>query len=180
MASIGSNFVEGIGVAKFEDLPISPSYFTQISIPEVVCLPEQKPDIEQLISVMADIEIVSTRIIVTPGGDVQGGIISNEGQKLTGRKLSVEILIKQKIKYVADEPTQSVHAAHFDKKMASIFIVIPKEFDWGTAKYTAEELLEKGKLIVTPYIEDIYGEQRDKRCIFKNITLLLTVKPIKP
>lgn len=169
MANVVRNFVEGVGITNFEDLPVNPLWFTEIAIPEVVCIPEQKPDMEQLMSVMVDAEIVSTRVIVTPVG------ISSEGQNLSGRKLSVELLLKQKIRYVADEPTQSVHAAHFDKLIASIFIVIPCCFDIGGKIFTAEELLQLGRLVVTPYIEDIYGEQRDKRCIFKNITVLLNV-----
>lgn len=167
MANIVRNFVEGIGIA--DDFPVHPHFFTQIAIPEVVVIPEQKPNIEQLISVMVDIDIESTRIINTPVGT------SNEGQHLTGKKLSIEILIKQKIKYVADEPTQSVHAAHFDKKMASIFIIVPTTFDINGVTYTLEELWEAGRITVTPYIEDIYGELKDKRTIFKNITLLLDV-----
>lgn len=167
MANIVRNFVEGIGIA--DDFPAHPHFFTQIAIPEVVMLPEQKPNIEQLISVMVDIDVVSTRIIDTPIGT------SNEGQILTGKKMSIEIIIKQKIKYVADEPTQSVHAAHFDKKMASIFIIVPPTFEINGVIYTLEQLWEAGRITVTPYIEDIFGEQRDKRTIFKNITVLLNL-----
>lgn len=167
MANVVRNFVEGIGIA--DAFPEHPLYFTQIAIPEVVCIPEQKPNIEQLISVMVDIEVESTRIINTPIGT------SNEGQILTGKKLSIEIMIKQKIKYVADEPSQSVHAAHFNKKMASIFVIVPPTFVLNGITYTLEDLLEAGRITVTPYIEDIYGELRDKRTIFKNITLLLDV-----
>lgn len=170
MANVTNNFVEGIGITKFEDLPISPQYFTEIAIPEAVCIPEQKPDIEQLISCMVEIKVESTRLINTPEN-----VTSNEGQHLTGRKLSIELLIRQKIKYVADEPTQSVHAAHFDKKMASVFVIVPKEVTIGGKSYKIEDLFEQGRITVTPYIEDIYAEQRDKRCIFKNITLLLDV-----
>lgn len=172
MANTMNNFVEGIGVTNFIDLPVNPIYFTEISIPEIVCIPEEKPDMEQLISVMVDTEIASTRLIKTPVGT------SNEGQILTGYKLIVEILLRQKIKYVADEPTQSVHAAHFDKLMSSIFIVVPVSIVIDGVTYNIEDLFEQGRLIVTPYIEDIFAEQKDKRCVFKNITILVDVKPI--
>jgi hypothetical protein len=59
MANNLRNFVEGIGIS--DALPANPRYFTETSIYEVVCLPEQKSDIEQLISVMAYIEVVSTK-----------------------------------------------------------------------------------------------------------------------
>lgn len=176
MANNVHNLVEGIGVA--DTLPTSPQYFTETNIYEVVCIPEQKPDIEQLISVMAEIEVVSTKIIHTPGGtsDRQEGITSPEGQHLTGCKLSVELLIRQKIKYVADEPTQSVHAAHFETTMASVFVVVPCQVVTAPGvTVPISDLLRQGRVIVTPYIEDIFGQQRGKRCIFKNITLLLDV-----
>jgi hypothetical protein len=169
MANNLRNFVEGIGIA--DTLPTNPAYFTETSIYEVVCLPEQKPDIEQLISVMADIEVVSTKIIHTPVD-----ITSPEGQHLSGCKLSFELLIRQKIKYVADEPTQSVHAAHFETTMASVFVVVPCQVVTAPGvTVPISDLLRQGRVVVTPYIEDIYGDQRGKRCIFKNITLLLDV-----
>lgn len=66
----------------------------------------------------------------------------------------------QKIEYVADEPTQSVHAAHFDIPF-STFIVLPATFVIGS------------RVQVDAYIEDVFAQQTSKRCIFKNITLLL-------
>jgi len=160
MSNVVRERVEGIGISN--TIPDPGPHFTEICIPETVTLPEAKPDMEQLISVMVDAKVVSVRLINTPEG------LSDEGQNLTGKKLSIELELQQKVKYVADEPTQSVHAAHFNKLVSSIFIVVPANID--------DNLITQGKYKITPYIEDIYGEQLDKRTIFKNITLLIVAK----
>jgi hypothetical protein len=146
-----------------QELPENPKYFTQISIPETIVIPTQKPDMEHIISVTVDTEIESIRIIDTPC------IRSYEGQLLSGKKLIVELKLIEKVIYVANEPTQSAHGAHFDNTFKSVFIIVPKKIN-GEA---IEDLLHNGKLVVTPYIEDIHAEMLDERTIFKNITMLL-------
>lgn len=169
MSNVVRQGVEGIGISPSLPTLCDNAYFTEVAIPETVILPEEKPDMEELLSVMVDAKIVSLRIIKTPEGT------SQEGQTLTGRKLSIELELKQKVKYIADEPSQSVHAAHFENKVSSIWVVVPKTVNIKGRDVPIETLLLQGKLSVTPYIEDIYGEQLDKRTIFKNITVLINV-----
>ncbi|HSQ87536.1 DUF3794 domain-containing protein [Romboutsia sp.] len=166
MASIVKNLIEYVGIADYCDMPANigtcaePGTFKQLTIQENLKIPAAKPDIEQIVKVMAEVSITSTKIIETPGKNYHNGVSSLEGQNLTGWKLIVEGFINQKIEYVADEPTQSVHAAHF-KIPFSTFIVLPYGFT------------KDNVVTVLPYIEDIYAKQMDKRNIFKNITMLL-------
>lgn len=160
MANFVNDLIEYAGIADV--LPTAPHAFKQFSVQEQMCLPCAKPDIEQLTKVIADVCIISTRVIKTPGGPTNM-VISMEGQNLTGWKLIVEGEVRQKVEYVADEPTQSVHAAHFNMPF-STFIVLPATYQPGTP------------LVVTGYIEDIYAKQLNKRCIFKNVTLLVTAE----
>lgn len=155
--------VKTVGVAN--ELPQSPKYFTEISIPETVTIPTQKPDVEQLVEVIVEAEIMSMRLVDTPC------LKSFEGQLLSGKKLILEVKLKQKIVYVADEASQSVHAAHYEEVMKSVFVIVPQYVD----NKPMDLLLKAGKVRVTPYIEDIYAEQKDKRTVFKNITLLIDV-----
>ncbi len=157
------NLCQGIGIA--EQLPLNPQYFTEISIPELVSIPEEKPDIEMLLSCMVEAEIISTRLIKT------SCMKSYEGQLLSGRKLILELLLRQKVTYVADIDVQSEHSAHFENQTNSIFIIVPQRVN-NTA---IETLFKKNRIITTPYIEDIYCEKMDSRTIFKNIVLLLDV-----
>lgn len=157
MSSIVKNLIEYAGITDSSQLPtLNPAgaAFKQLTVEENLTIPNAKPDIEQIVRIMAEAVITSTLIIKTPAGT------SLEGQILTGWKLIIEGVLNQKIEYVADVPTQPVHAAHF-KIPFSTFIVLPADFT-------------KDKLVtVIPYIEDIYAKQVDKRHIFKNVTLLL-------
>lgn len=155
MASRVYDLIEVSGLA--DELPINPVNFKQFSVQETLSIPEVKPDVEQIVSVIAKVVIKSTNVIDTPVGT------SREGQILTGKKLVVEGVIVQKVEYVADIPTQKVHAAHFNMPF-STFIVLPSSFELGTP------------IEVTGYIEDIYIQLLDKRKIFKNVTILLDAR----
>jgi hypothetical protein len=157
MATTVKGLVEITGLA--DQFPVNPTVFKQLSVQETLCIPKVKPDCEQLVSVTAEIVITNTSVVKTPGSAASPAV-SNEGQTLTGHKLIVEGLLCQKIEYVADEPTQSVHAAHFNVPFSS-FIVLPANFVLGTP------------VTVTGYIEDIFIELLDKRTVFKNVTVLL-------
>lgn len=132
------------------------SAFKQLSREEYVQIPVQKPDIEEILNTLVDIKIINTKVITTPA------ITSLEGQKLTGYKLIVEGILNQKVEYVADEPQQSVHAAHFRVPFSS-FIVLPTTYDGGPVE-------------VEGVVEDVFWKLVDKRTIFKNITFLITAK----
>ncbi|MCY6958955.1 hypothetical protein [Clostridium brassicae] len=161
MAKIMRNLVEYIGIA--DTLPTSPKYFKELTVQENLVIPMQKPDIEQLLGVMVEAEVISTRVVETEKG------ISDEGQKLSGCKLIIELKLHEKVKYVADEPTQSVHVAEYESQYKSVFIVVPCEID-GT---DVCELVRRNKMSVNVYIEDIYAEMIDCRNIFKNVTIFV-------
>ena len=133
--------------------------WTQLFIPEVLCVPCQKPDIEELMSVTARVEIISQRVIKTPMGE-GASIINQEDTILTGKKLIIEGVLRQKVIYTADVPEQSVHSAHFDVPF-SAFIVIPQDIPVTT------------KFLIEPCIEDVYISSCSKRQIFKNVTLFI-------
>lgn len=152
MASIVKGLVEYSGIADI--FPKNPKCFKQLTVQENLVIPFVKPDVEQIVRVIAEVKINSTRIIETPEST------SPEGQILTGWKVIVEGELAQKVEYVADEPRQSVHAAHFSVPFSS-YIVLPRDFDNCCI------------LNVVGYIEDIYIQLIDKRTLFKNVVLFL-------
>lgn len=136
--------------------------WTEMYIPEILCIPEQKPDIEQLLSISSKACIISQKVIRTP--DPITRPTNQEGLLLTGKKLIIEGILKQKIIYVADVPEQSVHAAHFDVPF-SAFIIVNSD----TCLTTTFDI----KLC----IEDIFACINNPRQIFKNITLFIKAEP---
>lgn len=132
------------------------SAFKQTTIDVELCVPEEKPDIEQVVKVSIKKKIEKYRIVRTPRGK------SEEGQEITGNKLIVMGDISLKVQYVADEPTQSMHAFHVVIPFCE-YVVMPKGFN--------------GISIITPevYIEDLYVSQESCRCLFGNVTFMTVV-----
>lgn len=155
MASLIQGLIDYSGVANKNEFPTTPKSFKQFTVQENLVIPSVKPDIEQIVRVMAEVKITHTNVIITPIS------LSYEGQRLTGRKLIVEGELIQKIEYVADEPAQSVHAAHFTVPFSTYIVLDSTDYSDGDV------------VTVVPYIEDIYVKQIDKRTIFKNVTLFL-------
>lgn len=128
------------------------SAFRQFSVEENLTIPEQKPCAEEILSCLVEVEITHVKVIKTPRS------VSYEGQFLTGHIAIIEGKLLQKIEYVAERPTQQVHAAHFTSPFSTYIIL-------------TDNYIEGMKLHITPTIEDVFYKLVDKRCIFKNITL---------
>jgi hypothetical protein len=157
MTSFINNLTEMHGIADL--FPACPRAFKQFQIPEILCIPPEKPDIEQITNIYVSIEIKKTTVVETARGT------SFEGQILTGRKLIAEGFLHQKIEYIADDRNHSVHAAHFTAPF-STFIIL-EEYANCNSEYK-----------VTGYIEDIYVKQSGKRMLFKNVMVLLNAVPV--
>lgn len=136
--------------------------WTQVFIPEVLCIPNQKPDVEEVASITSCVDIISQRVVKTPVFKLDDGTLleNNEGTYLTGRKLVIEGILRQKIIYTADVEEQSMHAAHFDVPF-SAFIILEEDASLVT-RYKIETC-----------IEDIFVCRVSKRQIFKNVTLFI-------
>ncbi|MGL5086326.1 MAG: hypothetical protein ACRC68_11530 [Clostridium sp.] len=146
-------------------LPLDVKYFKEELICEILTIPLQKPDMERLLDVMVWPEIENVNLIDTEKG------MSNEGQKLTGVKLVVEVRLKAKVTYVAQETTQAAHAAHFET-LKSMFVILP---EYVNGRKTCD-LVRANRLIVTPYVEDTSARMLDIRKIHKCVMLFLDVK----
>lgn len=147
-------------------LPTNVKYFKEELLFEVFQIPPHKPQIERILNVVAFPEVIHLKLIDTPVG------YSNEGQRLSGVKLLADIKIKEKVTYVANEPTQKVHAAHFEF-MKSLFVVLPDSI----SKITSCDLLSSNRLGVTPYIEAIDYRLLDCEHVYACIMLFLNVNP---
>lgn len=146
-------------------LPEKADYFKEELISELLTIPPQKPDIERVLDVLVSPEVVNVKLIDTPEG------VSNEGQYLSGAKLVVELNLKEKVSYVAAEPTQSVHAAHFET-LKSMFVILPTEIDGRNIC----DLYRANKLSINPYIEAVHHRALDCRNIHKCVMIFLDVK----
>lgn len=129
-------------------------------------------------------------------------IIPNaEGTCLSGRKLVIEGVLKQKIVYTGLVDEQSVHSAHYTMPF-SAFIIPYAKFEGLKYEENVSVVDENGNTVVIngfgfnpndpivvdlceefsvkAYIEDIFAYALDCRTIFKNVTLFLQGKVVKP
>lgn len=151
------------------------SQWVQFFIPEIVDIPAQKPDMESIVSVQSCVEIISQRVIKTPivqsyTDDNNTCILSedirnSECTKLTGRKLIIEGLLKQKVIYTALRDEQSVHSAHYTIPF-SVFVIVDKDTALSQ------------NFRVYPYIEDIFTCKLSERSLFKNTTIFIKASKI--
>ena len=149
--------------------------WTEFYLPEIVDIPTQKPDMEGIVEVHSCVEIISQRVIKTPvvmgytntaGNFISGENIPNaECTNLTGRKLIIEGLLKQKVIYTADDDEQSLHSANFEIPF-STFIIIEKDTPLSQ------------QFRITPYIEDIFVSRLSERSVFKNTTIFIKASKV--
>jgi hypothetical protein len=165
-----NQFIDIIGLCDLDAIDFRKyPFWTQISIPEELIIPEQKPDLEQINSVSVGVEILRTKVIVTPTSSSR----NHEGKFLTGRKLIIEGGVYQTVNYTALVASQSVHTAHFMVPF-SAYIVIPKEIRIDTQNIDTLNL----NFQVNACVEDVFIKDFGPRGIFKNVTLLLQAVPV--
>lgn len=147
------------------ELPREVKFFKEELVCELLPIPEEKPEMERVLDVMVWPEVKRIDVVKTEKGQ------SNEGQQLGGVKLIVEILLKEKLMYVANRCDQPVHAVHYDT-LKSIFVILPEEIDGRKVC----ELIRLNKIQVIPYIEKVYARMLDDRNVHKCVLLLADVK----
>lgn len=130
------DFIDIIGITPAELFPICPPHHphTQFCQRDILCLPEQKPPMECILQIIFHITIQTVQTIHTPAG----------------KKVLVDAIKHIKVVYTADEPAQSVHAAHFD--IPFCFII--------KLKSCCQEVKE-----LQTAVEYIGAKQLDSRCL---------------
>lgn len=156
------NFINYIGVSN--NLPVNISYFKE-ELFTLIC--EKKPNaknIETIISSSIDCTISSISLLDTPIRT------SNEGNKLSGKKLIVELDISYGIKYTSDLKEKFLYLLNTCTKKI-IYVVVPTEING----VPIEDLLRKKKIGVKPFIEDLYTDSRNPNEVYIRTLLLTTV-----
>lgn len=133
------------------------SNFKQISLNSKVEIPSVKPDLYMLDNTVANTVITDYYVV-----DVINGV-SNEGQRLYGKKLIVHGEVKASIEYT--EPCDSVHSAHWNIPFTT-YIVLPKDFT------------KNKDVVVTALVENVSSQAINCREVEIN-TLALVVATIK-
>ncbi|SFF57578.1 protein of unknown function [Halobacillus alkaliphilus] len=157
------DFVQIIGIADPSEFPVigEDTRYTQFSVLERLEIPEVKPDVEQINTLLIEAEVTSTRNIFTP----------------VGVKVVVEGILRQKVIYTALVEEQSVHSAHFEHPFCT-FIDIPLNVPAGQTvpAYLASLGLSINDILasdVNILIEDVEISLLDPRTVSKCVILFV-------
>lgn len=142
------------------EFPENIKYFKEEKFCQTLKIPRSNPDIENIYDVFVNPRIIDMKLVKTNTG------LSNEGQQLTGYKLIVELCIEQKITYVAEEPTQSIFAVHYES-LKSMYIVLPEYINGKNVS----DLFKSSRINVTPLLEHTYTRKLDLKTF--NVCMLL-------
>ncbi|MFI3201246.1 MAG: hypothetical protein R3Y54_06955 [Eubacteriales bacterium] len=143
-------------------IPKEVAIFKQEIINEVQEISQDNPSMERLLGTTITVDVEHMEIIETEVG------VSNEGQRLSGIKLLVQLSICEQTSYVGDHCTQPVHGEYFESHR-SFFVIMPETIDGRSVCDYQDELQ------VTAYIEDIETRMLDSRHLQKCIMLLINV-----
>lgn len=161
MNTINVNNVKNICTTN--KFPKNPKYFAQESIAHMLVLPPDKPPIKSIISIVAESEIVSQRLVESYIG------VSNEGNISPGYKLIVDIKFNQRVRYEPLDCDVPLQMLHLESEIYSFSIALPCEINGVNVC----ELDRRKKIKVIPYIEDIYTELINSCNVLQSITFFI-------
>lgn len=152
MNNYDNKLVEISGIA--DCFPDNSKTFKVLSVGDAFIIPSSKPDILNIMGSNSSIKITGTKIIPVPKS--QGA----DGKVLTGLVLLTEGEVSVEVKYLSDAPGQPVQSACFSK-LFSGWIMLDEDYDFDS------------EYRVTPFIEDVYITQLDKRNLYINVMFLI-------
>lgn len=155
------NNYQVIGLCDVENFPTpTTGSWTQITVPEILPLPDCYPEIENIERIYVKVGIESTKIINTPTPSAT----NVEGDMLTGKKLIVDGVICQTVVYTANTCEQSLHSINFKYPFCAAIVLD-----------TTDEATD---YCIQSCIENVYARKINDRTIFKSVTLFLNAEPI--
>lgn len=140
-------------------------YFKEEHAKQCICISSDKPDIDEIIDIFVHPEIISTKLLETKDG------LSNEGQKLTGYKLLVQVKLNEKITYISNDNTQNICVVYYEV-LKSIFIILPKSENGKSIS----DMYKFSRIVVSPTIEDCNARKLNCRTLDANTLILLQAK----
>ena len=146
--------VEISGISK--NFPSFSCTFKQFSLQYYSYLESSKPNISHIVRVSNSIKIDNSSLIKTSHG------ISQEGQVMTGVKVSIHGEVIQNIEYISDYNNRSINSTQLT-------------FPFHTFIVLDHEPFSVSELKIDPYIEDVFIEKICDRKIYSSFLILLNI-----
>lgn len=130
-------------------------YFTQLTSTQMLILPKNMPDIDQVISIIVEPNIISYKVINGMKGK------STEGEFLTGKELIVELELKKKVLYISNSVNKGLYLLE-TKSFDISYMIVPPFFE-GTM---IESLIKHNRFKLNVNLDTSTFKKIDSRRIF--------------
>lgn len=131
--------------------------FKQLCLSKNCTIPLEKPDIEEINDVEVGVVIDDSYVINTIKAE------SNEGQKLSGKKLIIHGHLNVIIEYTAALETQPIHSSHCTIPF-STFLILPEDY------------IDNQYVEIKSVIENLDADAINERMAIVNIVFLIIAK----
>lgn len=131
----------------YNELPKEINFFYDSELTDVINLSSDRPSINKIEAVNVSVEIQSTKLIKTPV------MKSYEGYLLSGYKLKIEAMIREKIIYESRTKNRVMHVPYFDNTIRSFFIALPELYNGQRI----ENIIRKKQFSVMTYLVDAHA-----------------------
>lgn len=159
---MNNNCINYIGVNK--NLPTNIKYFKE-ELFDIVCENDKNSkEISSIISTSINCRINSIKVVNTSKRT------SNEGQRLSGKKLLVELTFSYQIKYTTNTQEKYIYLLK-GNFMKIMYVVVPNLVE----DIPVEDLIRRKKIDIQPVVEDLYSRPVDKNKIYIRILFLLNI-----
>lgn len=147
----------------YEELPKDINYFYDAEFTDVINFPTESPSVYKVNSINVSVDIKSTKLIKTPV------MRSFEGHILSGYKLNVEAIIKEKIIYESRNNNKVMYVPYYDTKVRNFFIVLPEIYNGQKV----ETLIRRKDFSIRSYLVDAYPVVKNIKSIYRYINLII-------
>lgn len=141
-------------------LPTNICYFFEGDFTEIIDLKNIENNIDTLISVSAFIDVIDYKLTKYNKSNAYSGI------SLPNNKLIVELNLIRHIKYTTDTKISMSSILTLDNLTKVISIGVPNKID----NIPIEDIIRRGELTITPYIENVFF----KKVLNKNILICVS------
>ena len=140
-------------------------YFKEDIISSVITIPYENQDILNIIDIVTDAKIESYKFLEFKRA------ISNEGNIITGYKMVVEVLIREKISYNSQNNKNSM-CIFFNEELKGFSVALPAEYNGKEIN----SLIRSKRFLITPYIEKSINRKINNRKIHNSMLVLVDIK----
>ncbi|MGL4762160.1 MAG: hypothetical protein ACRC6T_09205 [Sarcina sp.] len=146
--------------------PMDMRYFFEGDFNHLITLSDSKDDIDTITSTIAFIDIIDYKLQKYSRGRAYSG------KYLADNKLIIELQISKQLKYISKNIKLTSSILNIDNVTQIISIAVPNKI----CNIPIEDIIRRGELNISSYIENIFFKKIDSRTALTSISAVINVK----